>query len=76
MTRKLRPALEIISDIGALGFDLQHHSDAVIADAVTLLRTVNPELFSWLVQVLGEPQRGLRGDPVVCIGQEDATRDQ
>ena len=51
--RKLRPAIEIVSDIGSLGFDLQHHSDAQIVEAVKLLRTVNPELFAWLVQVLG-----------------------
>lgn len=53
--RKLRPALDIVSDIGALGFDLQHHDDQSITAAVTLLRTVNPEMFDWLVKVL-EPE--------------------
>lgn len=53
MARKLRPALEIVSGIGALGFDLQHHDSTQIAHAVAVLRTVNPELFSWLVQALG-----------------------
>ena len=27
MARRLRPALDIVSDIGCLGFDLQHHGD-------------------------------------------------
>lgn len=53
MARKLRPALNIVSDIGSLAFDLQHHSDEQIAAAVALLRTVNPEMFNWLVQKLG-----------------------
>lgn len=57
MTRKLRPAVAIVSDIGSLGFDLQHHSDEQIAAAVALLRTVNPELFSWLVRALAEAPR-------------------
>ena len=52
MSRKLRPALNIVSDIGCLGFDLQHHDDAQIAAAVALLRKSNPEMFDWLVKVL------------------------
>lgn len=54
MTRKLRPAIEIVSDIGSLGFALQHHSDDAIQQAVIVLRTVNPEMFDWLVKILGE----------------------
>jgi len=53
--RKLRPALELVSDIGSLGFDLQHHSDEQIREAVKLLRTVNPEMFNWLARLLGDP---------------------
>lgn len=49
---KRRPALDIVSAIGSLGFELQHHSDAAIVDAVALLRTVNPDLFTWLVHAL------------------------
>jgi len=50
--RRLRPALELVSDIGCLGFDLQHHSDVQIAEAVKLLRLSNPQMFDWLVKVL------------------------
>lgn len=54
MTRRLRPALDIVSDIGSLGFDLQHHDAASIAHAVAVLRTVNPDMFAWLVKALSE----------------------
>ena len=54
MSRKLRDALEIVSDIGALGFDLQHHNEMQIAHAVALLRTVNPEMFDWLAKLLAD----------------------
>jgi hypothetical protein len=48
-----------VSDIGSKGFDLQHHSDAEIAEAVRLLRDVNGPMFDWLVRVLAAPdQRG------------------
>jgi hypothetical protein len=57
MARKLRSAIELVSDIGALGFDLQHHSDSDIAKAVQVLREVNGPMFTWLVKVLGEPER-------------------
>lgn len=50
--RRLRLALDIVSDIGSLGFDLQHHSDEQIAEAVRILRTVNPEMFDWIVKQL------------------------
>lgn len=52
MSRRLRPAVEIVSDIGSLGFDLQHYSDEQIAEAVKVLRTVNTEMFDWLCKVL------------------------
>lgn len=52
MTRKLRPAAELVSDIGSLAFTLRHHSTADIAEAVTFLRTVNPEMFDWLAKLL------------------------
>lgn len=52
MARKLRPALNIVSDIGSLAFDLQHHSNEQIAEAVAILHTVNPEMFDWLVERL------------------------
>lgn len=55
MARKLRPAIELVSSIGSLGYDLQHHQDAAIEEAVVLLRTVNPQMFDWLSRVLGQP---------------------
>lgn len=63
--RRLRAALELVSDIGSLGFDLQHHSEVDIMEAVKLLRTVNPELFTWLVRMLGEPTSVCAVDPHV-----------
>ena len=50
--RHLRPAVDIVSDIGALAHDLQCHRDTDIVDAVRCCRTVNPEMFAWLVAVL------------------------
>ena len=50
--RKLRPAIEILSDIGSLGFDLQHHDDLVIADAMEFMRKANPEMFAWIAKVI------------------------
>lgn len=80
--RKLRPAVELVSSIGELAFDLQHHSDEEIAEAVAVLRVVNPQMFDWLVEKLavaatGEPGGGLRGDPHVGIreSQVRATKD-
>lgn len=58
MPRKIRTAVELVSDIGSKGFDLQHHSDADIKAAVTLLRTVNPQMFDWLVRVLSVDAEG------------------
>lgn len=74
MTRRLRPAIEIVSNIGSLGFDLQQHDAVQIAHAVAILRKVNPDLFAWLVQALGEPPSTNAVDPVALIGQEGATR--
>ncbi len=54
--RRLRNALELVSDIGALGFDLQHHHEDAIREAVKVLYTVNPEMFRWLSRVLREPE--------------------
>lgn len=54
--RKLRPALEILSDIGCLGFDLQHHSDEAIEDAMKFMRISNPEMFAYLSRVLAAPK--------------------
>lgn len=53
--RKLRTAVELVSDIGSIGFDLQHHSKEQIAGAVAILRTVNPEMFEWLGRALASP---------------------
>lgn len=50
--RRLRPAIEIISDIGSLGYDLQHHAEPDIAAAMTFIRQANPEMFDWLAKVL------------------------
>lgn len=74
--KALRPAAELVSDIGSLGFDLQHHSTADIADAVTFLRTVNPEMFDWLSRLLGAPRTLAAVDPVDGTGQEGATREK
>src|SRR5712691_7980 len=65
MPQRLRPALDLVSDIGKLGFDLQHHSDEDIAAAVALLRSVNDPLFAWLVETLGttSPSLRLEDDP-------------
>lgn len=57
MARRLRDAAELVSDIGSLGFDLQHHSDEEIAEAVAFLRKVNPEMFDWLVKILAGNER-------------------
>lgn len=53
--RRLRPALDLVSAIGSLAFDLQHHDDAEIQTAVRYLRAVNAPLFDWLVDRLREP---------------------
>lgn len=65
--RKLRTAIEIVSNIGSLGFDLQHHSDVQIVEAVKLLRMVNPEMFEWLVRVLGSK----RSEPAAQLDAVD-----
>ena len=70
MKRRLRPALEIVSAIGSLGFDLQHHAEPDISEAVRVLRTVNPEMFDWLVRIL-QPAAvragGVSRDPLAHI---------
>jgi hypothetical protein len=53
-----------VSDIGSLGFDLQHHSEVEIAHAVAILRTVNPQMFEWLSRVLGATTDAIAVDPV------------
>lgn len=50
MARKLRPALNIVSDIGCLGFDLQHHSEKDISEAVAFMRLSNQEMFDWIAR--------------------------
>lgn len=62
MTRRFKSAIELVSDIGAKGFDLQHHSESDIAEAVTFLRHVNGPMFDWLVRVLSDA--GGRNQPV------------
>lgn len=53
MTKRMRrPAVEVVSDIGALAHDLQCYYDEEIVEAVKVCRTVNPEMFAWLVRVL------------------------
>lgn len=60
MARRLKGAVELVSDIGSKAFDLQHHSDEEIARAVRFLREVNGPMFDWLVSVLasGSPASG------------------
>ena len=55
MTRRLKSAVELVSDIGCKAFDLQHHSELEIRKAVALLRTVNAPMFDWLTQMLQAP---------------------
>jgi hypothetical protein len=56
MSRKLRKptktALEILSDIGCEGFDLQYYSETEIAEAMRFMRQANPQMFDWLARVL------------------------
>lgn len=53
MARKLRSAIELVSDIGAKAFDLQHHNESDIREAIAVLRSVNGPMFDWLVRTLG-----------------------
>jgi hypothetical protein len=66
--------VEIVSDIGALGFDLQHHSEGEIVRAVTMLRTVNPDMFDWLVRMLELPQAAVAVDPSATDPGTPSTR--
>lgn len=52
MTRKLKSAVELVSDIGSKAFDLQHHSERDIAEAVACLKHINGPMFAWLIAVL------------------------
>ena len=52
MARRQKSALEIVSDIGSKAFDLQHHSERDIIEAVVILRQVNAPMFDWLTQML------------------------
>lgn len=47
-----KTAVEIVSAIGSLGYDLQYYDEATIEQAVEFLRKVNPKLFDWLVDCL------------------------
>ncbi len=51
---KLKPAIEIISAIGSLGFNLQFHSADEIEKAMRFMRSANPEMFDWLVTQLSK----------------------
>ena len=63
--RRLKTAIELVSDIGSVGFDLQHHSERDIAAAVAVLREVNGPMFDWLLRVLdGRPRYSAHG--VTC----------
>lgn len=67
MKRRLRSAVELVSDIGSKAFELQHHSDRDIAEAVKVLRSVNGPMFKWLVEALERPSdRGLRSHRHNC----------
>lgn len=68
MARKLRPAISIISDIGCLGFDLQHYSDHDILVAMTFMRTANPEMFDFLAKVLAHGKAVDAVDPADGVG--------
>lgn len=70
MSRRLRTAVELVSDIGAKAFDLQHHSEAEIAAAVRILRKVNGPMFDWLVYMLASPRSAPATVPLqidVCL---------
>lgn len=51
-TRPRKMAIEYLSDIGKAGFELQHFSDAELADAMKFMRAVNPELFDFIGKVI------------------------
>lgn len=52
---RLRPAMELVNKIGELAFDLQHHRDDEIAQALAFMRECgNGPMFAWLVGKLSE----------------------
>ena len=54
MSRKPRPVLELLANIGVIGFDLQRNYSAdEIADAMRLMRLSNARLFDFLARTLG-----------------------
>lgn len=68
MTRRLKSAVELVSDIGSKAFDLQHHSDEEIREAVRMLRHVNGPMFDWLVLALKDTSVGGISAGVDCAG--------
>jgi len=52
MKRRLRPAVELASDIGAKAADLHAHGDAAALEALDFLCKVNPDVYSWLLDRL------------------------
>ncbi len=54
MTRKLKPAAELVSDIGVKAMDLMAHPDEDVKLAVRFVAKVNPEIFDWLRRQLSD----------------------
>lgn len=81
MVRRFKSPVELVSDIGCKAYDLQHHDERDIAEAVALVRQVNAPMFDWLVQVLSVTAGGSQQpscsavDPVGTSGQKGSTRD-
>lgn len=72
MPRRLKSAVELVSDIGAKAFDLQQHSELEIAKAVAFLREVNGPMFDWLIQRLADPHPHL-ADMADALREKAAT---
>ena len=58
--RHLRSAVDLVAEIGALAFELQHRRDDEIDRAVVFLRRGNGPRFDWLVTKLSAPQASER----------------
>lgn len=60
---KKKTVLELPSDIGQSGMELQRHPAAEIKECVTFMRNVNPALFDWISECLAasRPSSGAKG---------------
>lgn len=51
-TKTGKMAIEYLSDIGKAGFELQRFTDAELVEAMKFMRVVNPELFTFIGNVI------------------------